>query len=309
MRQLFATILLISSLLAQAQNEFAPIGAEWYYSKYINHNPPTFGYVKHTSLKDSIIENQKVRVIEIMEHQNDTTARLIGHEYFMQKGDTVYYWKNNHFHMLYNFAMQKDDTILLYSEMTNRCMVISESNYGWNKVDSVFTFNANGVILKAYNASGHNNSIWGFENTSLEVIGNLQYLIPQNIDCISDGIGWYGNLRCYIDDSIGYFKYDMQIGCDSTTTWPVSAKLLRNDKLFKCFPNPAYNKVFIELHSQPTIESYNIEILNMLGSKLLEASINDPKAVIDVENLPKGSYLILLKLNHKTIDYEKFIIH
>lgn len=295
--------------MAQAQLEFAPIGAEWYYSKYTSHNPPTFGYVKHTSLKDSIIENKKVRVIEIIDHPNDTTARLIGHEYIMQKGDTVYYWKNGQFNMLYNFAMQKGDTIHLYSEMTNRCMDINDSNYGWNKVDSVFAFNANGVSLKAYNSSGHNHSVWGFENTSLEVIGNLQYLLPQNIDCVYDGIGWFGNLRCYIDDSIGFLKLDEHIGCDSTTTWPVSAKLLRNDKLFKCFPNPAYNEVFIELHSQPTLGSYHIEIVNMLGSKLLEAGIKDHKVVIDVGNLPKGSYLILLKQNKAIIDYEKVVIH
>lgn len=112
MKQLFVAIFLVVSLGSFAQKEFAPIGAEWYYEKMLSQNPPEAGYIKLTSVKDSTIENKAVRVIEVLFAPNDSTQIVEGYEYLHQSGDTIWYWKNKQFHMLYNFAMQKGDSIL-----------------------------------------------------------------------------------------------------------------------------------------------------------------------------------------------------
>ena len=309
MKQFFVAIFLVASLVSFAQKEFAPIGAEWYYEKMLSKNPPEAGYIKLTSIKDSTIENKAVRVIEVVFAPNDSTQIVEGYEYLHQSGDTIWYWKNKQFHMLYNFAMQKGDSILLYSEMINQCSM--NDPYGWNRVDSVFTRTYNGLTLKSYTSSPINQSVWGFEMHTSEIFGNLNYLIPQNKGCSYDGIA-HGPLRCYSDPVHGVLFTSMpQMKCDSTYTYtgplvPDRAEVHSNSSRFVVSPNPVSHKLDIrgdDVDCQPG--TYEFMIVNLSGS--IVKTIHSVKESIDVSDITNGAYFLIVAENKKIVDSVKFL--
>lgn len=290
-----------------SQMEFAPIGAEWYYSETLSYNPPKYGYIKLTSLKDSTINNTNVRVIEVLHVENDTTHKLVGYEYIAQSGDTIWYWKNNDFHMLYDFSMQKGDSILLYSEMRNSC---SEKNpYGWNLVDSTFSKEFNGLHLKAYSSVPIKNSVWGFDSYSCEIIGNLRYLIPQNVFCGVVDVPLDGPLRCYSDPVNGILITSLpSVKCDSTYAYkdPVNISMISKTKVLSIYPNPVYSELIISGNYQEIKSgNYDIEIVNINGEIVKNCS--SFSETIDVSGLKSGIYFLIISKNKKQIDYEKFI--
>lgn len=303
MKYLILISILLLPILNLAQHEFAPIGAEWYYNKQRSYNPPKFGFTKLTSIKDSVIENKKVRVIEVIDAPNDSTRTIEGYEYLHQNGDTIWYWKGGQFHMLYNFAMQKGDSILLYSEMLNRC---GENPYGWNRVDSVFTRTFNEIELKSYYTLPINNSVWEFSNYSFEIFGNLHYLLPQNSNCIYDGIDWYGPLRCYSDPINGILITQKNFKCDSTTTYPLRVKAFQNTDFLTIYPVPVECELTIQFQNNSlTNKNVELEIIDTRGISIRRYKCAIDK--IDVSDLPNGTYFLILSLNNKHIDYEKFI--
>lgn len=295
-------LIITMSINLYAQHEFAPIGAEWYYEKMKSYNPPEYGYIKLTSLKDTIIQNKKSRVIEVVYAPDDTTQIIEGYEYLHQSGDTIWYWKSNQFHMLYNFSMQEGDSILLYSEMLNQCT--EDDPYGWNKVDSVFSKTYNGIELKAYTSVPVNNSVWGFENYSCEIFGNTNYLIPQNKGCVYDGI-WHGPLRCYSDPENGVLITHHTMKCDSTTTYPVSVSSFNDEEIFTFFPNPVYERLFIDGYKRNTSDKYNIVISDVNGS--IVASYESKITELNVSSFTKGVYFITISSYNKIIKHEKII--
>jgi hypothetical protein len=306
---ILAFIILINQNI-MGQFEFAPIGAEWYYTEILSYSPPEEGFIKLTSIKDSTINNKKVRVIEVVHAPDDSTRIIEGYEYIYQSGDTIWYWKSDQFHMLYNFSMQKGDSILLYSEMLNQC---SENEpYGWNLIDSVFTKTFNGIQLKAYSSIPINNSVWGFQSFSCEIFGNLNYLIPQNRGCISDGI-WYGPLRCYSDPVNGVLVTSLpSLKCDSTFTYsgPIdNGPYFFKPGLFSIYPNPVTNELLIDYSNNNNLQGfYELDILNTNGATVISYCCNISNTeVIDVSNLTKGTYFIIISKNKKLLHYEKFI--
>jgi hypothetical protein len=288
---------------AFAQYEFAPIGAEWYYTKTISYNPPVFGYIKHKCIKDSVVQGQKVKVLEVTHSFNDLAISLIGYEYLMQKGDSIFYWKGNTFHLLYNFSLQKGDSLLLYSEMANACF--DKTNYGWNRIDSVFSKKINNIELKAYNSSGINNSVWGFYEPTVEAIGNLGYLFPQNLPCGVYDVPIYGSLRCYSDHSIGYFSADPSLSCDSTSNFPDDVGVFRQENFFSVYPNPTKGLLFAEFRNNDEYADFKMGIYDLLGMKKMEVHVKSDKMTIDLSKMPKGNYFVVLKSNNKILGYEK----
>jgi hypothetical protein len=307
MKYLAITLLVFSFFCGLAQKEFAPIGAEWYYEKAESYNPPVFGYVKHKCIKDTVIEGQTVKVLEITHSPNDYTTSLLGYEYILQKGDTIFYWKSGEFHLLYNFALQKGDSLLLYSEMPNQCE--EKTNYGWSKVDSIFHQSINNVELKGYYTVGIHGSIWGFDYfPTIEIIGNLGYLFPQNLFCgIYDGFPQFGSLRCYTDDSLGFFQFNKRVKCDSTTNYPVGVETITKSNRFSVYPNPSCDMIKIDYKGNSSISGYNLVLYDVIGNKKIEKGIADHKTNIDISYLNKGSYILLIQSGNKIIDYEKIL--
>lgn len=280
-----------------SQAEFAPIGSEWYYSQYESYNPPQANFIKHTCIKDSTIEGKMVKVIQKTKFKRSGATNL-GYEYLYQHGDTISYWKNGEFHVLYNFSLSNGDSMLLYSEMPDYCE--NKNPYGWVEIGSVHTTTINNHVLRAYGVTPKKGSTWDFGiDPIIEKIGSIYYLIPQNYGCIVDQPG-IGSLRCYSDPELGVFHYQYEdLPCDTITTFPDGVRTFTKSSPIKLYPNPVVKDLIIECKDKRNSD-YILNIFDLSG-KLVQSQNFCPGKKIDLSFLHQGLFQITIYNNTKLV--------
>lgn len=289
----FLTLLLSIRTAGFTQVEFAPIGAEWYYSQFESFNPPRSNYIKHVCIKDSAILSKRVKVIQKTKFGQNGMINL-GFEYLHQSGDTIFYWKGGEFHILYNFSLSRGDSIILYSEMPNYC--IEKKPYGTIRVDSVYSIQVNNKILKAYTSSPTEQSKWTFESFPIiETIGSTYYLLPQNSGCIMDVSG-VGPLRCYSDHTIGNLYFG-KLSCDTIIAFPVGFKNLKSRNLIRLYPNPILSELNIEFNETED-HLFKLDLFDLSGKSVYSQTFCKGDK-INLSNIPKGIYQITIYDNYK----------
>ena len=107
---LFIGLVCCLALQANAQNEFAPIGAEWYYMEIKRPYPNTFKYnnVQYVSEKDTIVQGKTCRLIRGSYYRN---GEPFYHEVIYEKNGIVYYYFNEQFRKIFDFTVQERDTV------------------------------------------------------------------------------------------------------------------------------------------------------------------------------------------------------
>ncbi|MDD3280293.1 MAG: hypothetical protein PHC83_01820 [Bacteroidales bacterium] len=81
--------------VAQNENEFAPIGAEWYYNNSI-YQTQTFFYRKYTYLKDTTINALSCGIIERYVKDGLNTDTLL-QQFIHVSGNKIYEYEKIHF--------------------------------------------------------------------------------------------------------------------------------------------------------------------------------------------------------------------
>lgn len=273
----------------ERMKEFAPIGAEWYYSAYVGFDPPQgANYIKHTCTKDSTINGKSVKVIQKTKFTREGYIEL-GFEYLHQNDDTIFYWKNGEFHYLYNFSLSKGDSIQLYVDISNN-FPCDTSQYSWNSIDSVFSQTINNHNLKGYFATHKEGYYWGFDGFPIiEKIGSTGYLLPEDFGCVVDRIG-IGPLRCYSDPEFGTF-YNGKEPCDTITTFPVNSPAINRIDLFKLYPNPANN--IITISNPSNIKINKIEMFDFSGRVIQQWEAHELEGnQLNIQHILPGIYLL-----------------
>jgi len=79
---------------------------------------------------------------------------------------------------------------------------------------------------------------------------------------------------------------------------------LNNQEYFSVFPNPAKDKIVIEIPD--VTEECNLTIVNIEGHRLLQQIITEPTTTIDVGTLPSGVYLVKVA-GEKRVQVGKFV--
>ncbi len=289
-----------------SQVEFAPIGAEWHYSRIEGLMPPDEGYTVYKVTKDTIIEGKTVRVIrKTYHHANGVTITELGNEYMYEEDKKVYCWKNQHFYLLYDFNAQPGDRWTIYGEdnIGNFCKYDS---LGIVVVDSVKTVKINGYDLKALYTSPYELSNWSFNGVILEHIGCVTHILPQAKECVLDIPHENGPLRCYEDSILGKYKTDYwdnsNFECDVLFYYTSVSDIEYN--LVNIFPNPVEDYLSFQLFDiSNKSESFQIEILNLNGQVLKTHQTTDKVFVGDF--LP-GIYLLRISNSPQVLCF-KFI--
>jgi len=284
-----------------SQMEFAPVGAEWYYSAYVGFDPPQgANYVKHTCFKDSTIEGKLVKVIRKTKFTRVGPIEL-GFEYLHQNDDTDTYWTNGEIHQLYNFSLSKGDSIQLYTDMSNN-FACDTSLYSWNSIDSVFSITINNHNLKGYFATHKEGYYWGFDGFPIiEKIGSTWYLLPGDVGCVADLIG-IGPLRCYSDPELGIF-FNGSEPCDTITTFPVNSPKIGKNNGFILYPNPVTDYLTIDYHENG---NFYLEIYNSAGNLVKSKNLR-PGDQTNMSDLSNGIYVVVITNNNKC--YHEGIIY
>ncbi len=307
----FFSLLMLAQ--SQAQN-FAPVGAKWHYSHQYSNSVSNTGYIKLEVIKDSTINNIEVRVIKISSNNNS----LISYEYIAQQNDSVLYYNQpmNNFYLLYNFAAQEGDTIIVHpsNAKTPSGFLDYSSNDSIQKFGYVITKLDSIQIENKWYKQQHvadlfqGSSNWclsGFANPSaviVPVFGASSYLFGLTRNITPETVSPI--LRCYQDSVTNYKKSNWDKDCDYQINW----QLVKNETLksseYKLYPNPCQNKLYIELPTNLT-QNLNYQITDIFGSTQLQGILNNK--AIDIDTLKNGLYFIGIFHNDVLLFKTKFV--
>lgn len=283
----FLLLLLAVAGMAKAQtHEFAPVGAEWYYTRYYREGFDLTGitYDRYRSLRTVEINGWECREIEMF--QNLDCDGLVNphteYRYIYQEGDQVYEVENEERYLLYDFgkevgewwyAPKYEDTIRIvnvsYITMNDgtvrRYMETLPSNLDW-----YFFYIIEGI--------GMDYSLFPFDHT---MVGT---------PCVE------GPIRCYSEDGIllvqwGETECDYEIlGVNDEKEEPsVQMSTLVGDVL---------RIDFAETASLPK----QIRITDVSGRIIYAQETMDKSLDINFTDKPAGVYLVQIVMDSKVFN-------
>lgn len=292
-RLLLFFVLFSATSIAQ---EFAPVGATWYYTQTFAINGDT-SFVKIESIGDTIIGGNNCKILL----SNVTTCA--GEEvrnYIWNNGNQVYFFENNGFELLYDFDADAGYEWEIIKDFFGENDTISIH------VDSINFENYDGVQLKELYVTISSN-IWGYipatSNKIIERIGDMHFLFPW-LNAICDD-NFAGPIRCYEDSVISLSFSDVFQTCDYTTD---VISLPFSQKSYTVFPNPISNMGILML-IEPLKYNTDFEILNSFGERVYSGILNanQQSQELNLQNIKTGLYYLYL-YNNNNLKPLKFII-
>lgn len=308
-KKIYLSVLVILLLVivksAFAQQEFAPIGAKWYYNR-----PNTFAtnnFIVFESVKDTVIDQKTCKIVEI---RNDYgTSETVHRDYFYQDLSKIYYFnhKSRTFHLLYDFSASPGDTITVHAEaFTPNISFLPNSRtipffkYVVVEVENIEVSGINYVRQKVKDVE---NSTWGFVrplsidqvNYILSDIGSLVYMYGASYIFVMEDEPIM--LRCY-ETSGSLYANPLWTGqCTEGLSTPI-----KNINTINVYPNPFENDIYVESDQ----EIVRIEVYSIIGNLVFSSNkLNVTKEKLSLNNLPKGSYI--LRIITKDNNYYKKI--
>jgi len=299
MKKLFVLVFLLTNyLLSFTQTEFAPIGAEWYYTLGEGMSSPSAGYYLLKSIKDSTIDS---KACKILSHTGVSSKGISYNDgqsivYHNTKENKVYRYLYSSFYLLYDFSLVTADTIVIkepYSAIRYDSIV--------SVVDSVVVETLpNNIRLKALYLKQISQGEYFFTGKIIENIGNLYYFFPWfQFSCDSR---CSIPLRCYFDSNLS-FKRDTR-PCDAV--YPYTKTEIAKTLEISVFPNPFISSfTFRNIHSNG--QKLSIDILNVYGQSIRHEVISDNMDhAFNLNGYPSGLYFLVVKAGNTNISYKIF---
>lgn len=279
-------------------NEFAPIGATWWYNyEYFSGS----GYLQLQSVSDTVISGVNCRKITKTLVQKDVSnpdavvdTFYLDNEYVYSDLGVVYNYRLGAFYTLYDFNAAVGDT----------WAVSGVSNFGdcdstgFIQVDNVNTVLIEGFELTQLFTCSVDDDYWNFGTLPIiERIGSLSYLFAHPNSCLLD---FYegGNLRCYYDNEIGYVQIDSTTTCD----FVLSSNEITAATSIAISPNPFSTELKIKL-PENFVNSI-ITIYNLNGSILYQTTTCNSTIKISTNNIIPGVYFLHVLDNHIQYHYK-----
>ncbi len=291
---------IIQSVYSFAQNDFAPIGAKWYYENIEGMMPPAIGYIVFESTKDSLVNHITYKVITTTYYSHLNTKVNQGIELTRYDSGKVYSLYNNKEYLLYDFNLMVGDTFKVY--MRNRTYCNQDTIYPL-RVDTVGQIIINSQKLNYQYLSTKDSSMHGYNLRIYERLGCTNFMFP-NTDsyCIEDAFE-PGPLRCYSDSLIGLYKRFPE-PCDTVINEHDIIKEIDISTLNIC-PNPVKDGFYLKLNNMPVTNISNVAIFNLSDIEIL-STVVQPKTVVDISKLSPSIYILRVNYEGK-IFYTKLI--
>lgn len=279
--------------VSNIETNWAQDGNIWYYTQRTI-NPDVIAYCTFESVTDTVINGISCKKIIETEYHEKGIAREIPH-YMYSNGDSVFFFKEDEFHLLYDFSADKGDVISLgYYETYDGKPLEME-------IDSVGNLQVNGSTRKVqYVKCGDGISI-EFGGHVIQGIGNTMYMFPTFDE------NKKGPLRCYLNDKGSRFINPFYQGqswnrqdCDQIM---LSSRIIDSEEDdISIFPFPAKDYIIIRNVSAKT----GFSIFDLNGSVLKQGVIFNYSEQINISDLDPGIYF--LKLFNKDLELTKKII-
>ena len=316
---LVSVLAVFSAVTLKAQTEFAPIGATWYYG-ITEAMWGDRGYLKVTSADTTVIDGKKAKVLVSEYHQSDGGVFPRSAIYIYQTGDSVLFYRDGDFHLVYNFGLNVGDTMELYNPDNKNCSY--SDGYLLSMVfvvETIKTLDVNGTQLKEFNLVTadvpSNFSRYGYYHF-IEKIGTTSHLFGE--DCIADNffLGIFGGLRCYEDEEVGHYQYG-SVACDSIfkfdweayNRWEDSMRRVdvidRENLDLRVFYSQSDKSIVVDSHGSCDESVINVYDVNGI---MIYSDVCEPDIQMRVALKRKGIYIVLISNKIGTY-YEKIIAY
>ena len=110
--------------------EFAPIGAIWHNSQSSWIIPDLITYKTIESVSNITINGKECKQLVEVERLYSDTVNIFTH-YMFEENDSVFFYKDDAFHLLYDFGAEAGDTVVLDYYLTGEgtpLLMINETN-------------------------------------------------------------------------------------------------------------------------------------------------------------------------------------
>ncbi|MGC6469784.1 MAG: T9SS type A sorting domain-containing protein [Flavobacteriales bacterium] len=300
-------ILIIISIKVSAQVQLPPLGAEWHYSKNAN---PLSDFFTWKISHDTIVEGKTAKLVTKYNSNNQAVKT----EILTLQNDSVFYWKNNQFNLMYDFASQIGDTIVfqftsvvLSSTPPYQDTILNVSARIVDKQDTII----DGISLLSVKTllipilGLEDEYIWPNRFDYIEQIGHdysgMEVLYSINLASIGQG----SRLRCYNNyQNLSYqTPYWISQGNNQSCNYTSFISITVNENI-ELYPNPTNGLLRIELPQGVVIE--RIECYDLQGQKV--KTHNGGQSILTISDLIAGNYLIKLHTNKGTFT-EQVLIH
>jgi hypothetical protein len=273
-----------------AQQCISP-NAEWHYDYSA---VASGGYVTINYTSDTLINGQLCQELTVNRYNFSLNqANVIefngvinlGSQYTYSLGDTVFWWADTSFTVLYNFAAQVNDSWQVEN--------IDSNSFGCSasivRVDSIGTTTINNQNLNFIKLKADSLASYGFTGKAIKGVGQVDdYLFPILRACdpnlVFDGPTY--KLRCFSSDAFTFHKFRPE-DCD----YPAQVVAIKNfaSAEVKIYPSPAENFFEIETEGQ---EDFSLKIYNAAGAEIFVKRDCRNNEKIDCRNWPAGIYTL-----------------
>ncbi|MFH1004591.1 MAG: T9SS type A sorting domain-containing protein [Bacteroidota bacterium] len=293
---LICSIFFLARVSFAQKNEFAPIGAKWWYSVNI-WGPPVggIGCIKIEVLRDTIIKGKVCRILGSCFLEKNSPNDY-NYTTLLYDSSGVVFWYMpaiDSFVTLYNFNANKGDTwfIKIITSYCNATVTI--------KVDSVNYKIINNQTLKVLYLRNINTDKYWLSGATAERIGNIRWLFP----ILSGRCGFDESnylFRCYEDTALGLYKVDSTLElnytwntpCDTTWWYTGIKKPFNNNPVISVYPTLCDEYLTIQLNDFNLYYPITYKIYNLLGQMVHEGKINNYEQKINVKTLNNNMYFI-----------------
>jgi len=277
-KKLFLMILIVATLQNYAQ-EFAPVGAIWHYTQRTI-NPDLTSFKTIEAISDTSINGIQCRKMIEVERYIDTTNVM--YHYMYSENDSVFFFAENDFHLLYDFGANTGDTIILDYFSTYNGTPLKMI------IDSTGTIIVNNQEKEIQYITCGDGIVIEFGNHVIAGIGNTSFMFPTLDGSIN------GPLRCYQDNSTDLFlnPFHPTYGWNHQDCEEIITSIEEAEKgsRITVYPNPSTNNISITNVNQPI----EFRILDING-KLIEKGVLQVSSEIRIKELPNGIYFIELQ--------------
>lgn len=288
-------------------------GAVWHYDySDIGYG----GFVKYTYEKDTLIMDHLCQKIThstftfyfdiqgILHYMGET---IWATNYTYVSGDTVFYYQNDHFFVLYNFGASVGDTWVVST--TNELGFCNDTSIV--EVIEIGNMMINGTSYRYITLQPTPNSSVGLDGKYVERFGCLiannggvHTLFPSIYQCDSMPFivdSPWSDFKCFEDQS---FPLYIAVGEDCEELFEHVGIPEQANNGVTCFPNPTEGII----NFQDTIhENYDLDLYTIQGSLIQRFKITSNNSSIDISHLPNGVYLLIAKPNQKTSFVQKIV--
>ncbi|MFC2114135.1 T9SS type A sorting domain-containing protein [Bacteroidota bacterium] len=302
MKTLLLSIVAIFFSINMFAQDFAPVGAEWYYTEMFAFSGDV-NFVKLTAEKDTLINGETFR--KIIKNHRFICLERPEVEFLLNKSDTVFFLDTNmiDLHILYIFnAKISDSWVIEIMDEEKELDTIRIT------VDSISTMHINGADLKAMHVTYEKiDENWPatYQSVIVEKMGDILYLFNWSplTHTACDG-NYPVGLRCYQDAEIGLYSNGKYDSCTYTYDW-IGIEEPKSGEVISLFPNPSNGIVQIHVKSAKLL---TFELHDIMG-RLIHSGSFTKTTQLDFTNMQKGVYFISVRQDDQLLERVKILTY